>query len=961
MKIGSGVAVFAAAVAAFVFGHSIAAAAQAIKAPIISSAPTANDPKLAVKGVNLPDQQAEPDLAFASYGRNGASIEAVAVNIGGAEAGHRTRATLSILRPGEPVRTENLDVPALAPGATFALSFTLTTAGAFQIELDSAQALAESNEDNNLTPIVAPETAGRRPAARMLRDPNTAMQDALRQPYVGADGTTQPLGAAVTPDGGLLVFPENELTIRASKSRATAMAKRLGGKIVEEIKAPAGWSWGSLFVIRIDPSTPAEGALSPKEAQTVFSGDRARNLLTIAKAENLNGARVGVNLLMANDGYLEMVTSEAGGANGLTLDYLQAGGPFDVDVATAWKMLAYAGKTNNKPIRLGVLDNGFGVGRSDWVELDLDIAATLNASGANTGDCGDPCPWHGVNAAEAAAGIADDGRGTTGPAAPAAKLLLFDRGGKDTATSIARLWKLNESLPHVINMSFGGRVDRDSHFFEGAWVNIIEDFEAATVEISNKGNRLIFASAGNDAFDIDQVNSDGEELHWQYPCENAGVHCVGGWRDFFQGPDFDGKALGIDGNVWGKMRGGASNYSSTPRGETVDMWGPWCTRVGDDFDNRGADATKIYCGTSAASPVVSGVAALIWSANPKLSSKAVWVLMEKHAINAGFIRRVHAREAVREALMTTGEKFKPDVEISTPVEGKSFAAFGDIALGYKAFDIEDANKCCKAEWFIDKIKFGETGPHEPPFKVDISKLALGSHVARVKVTDSDGFTDEASAAFTIKNAPPTIKVAYLGNSAAKLYTQAPNFYDLAITDDSLPFGAGPEECKKAVWVDSLGAMTVKQKSGCRFELRFSAPGKRTVSIAWSDKFGETAKTQFQIEAYPLIGFKARIVQPIGGESYAAEEPVIVEVEALNAKAPLSYVWQIVLVDASGPTLKTFTPTPLGGNRFSFKVADLFPGLVFSSAGGKLELRMEAKSNGAYSFDSVKFTTQPLIK
>lgn len=962
----TGRAVIGAAAAVLLAGIFSAAGAKSVATPALKSipvAPVAADAKVAAGALKAPDQQAAPDLAFQSWKRNGAKIEAVAVNIGGAGAGVRTIATLSIFEPNKPVQKESVTVPALAPGATFALPFTLTQPGAFQIYLDSAQALAESNEDNNLTPITAPAKAAPRGASGGARAQAQSMRGRLQERYVSADGTTQPLAAAATPDGDILVFAENELTLRGSKAEAQAVAARLGGSVIDEIKAPAGWSWGSMFVIRLDPAAPAPGSLSAREQQTIFSSDRARNLLTIAKAENRKGAKLGVNLMMENNGLLEMNTKEAGGGNGLTLDYLQAGGPFDVDVATAWKMLAYAGKTKTKPIRLGMLDNGFGVGRSDWLERDLDVLGTLDASGANSGDCGEgnPCPWHGVNASEAAAGIADDVRGTTGPAAPVARLLLFDRGGKSMSASMARLWKLNESLPHIINMSFGGRVSRDESFFEGAWINALEDFEAQTMEIADKGDRLLIASAGNDGFDIDQVNGDGEELHWQYPCENQGVICVGGWRDFSDGPDFDGKPLGIEGNVWGKMRDGSSNYSSAPRGETVDIWGPWCTRVGDDFNNRGADATKFYCGTSAAAPVVSGVAALVWAANPKLSSKSVWQIMDKHAVKAGFIRRVHAREAVREALMTTGEKFKPDVEITTPVEGKSFSAFGDIALGYKAFDVEDGNKCCKAEWFIDNIKIGETPANSTAMKADISKLALGAHVARVKITDSDGFWDEATASFAIKNAPPTLKVVEVGNSAVKKFTDAPNFYDVVISDDALPFGAGPDECKKVVWTDSLGAMTAKPKSGCRIELRFLSPGGRTVTVSWTDKFGEKSTTAFNVQIDKLVGFKARIVQPSGGELFAPGDIVNIEVEALNAKGPLSYVWQLVSVDASGPTMKPFTPTSLGSNKFSFRPKDLFPSIELSSAGGQLELRMEAESAGAFSYDSVKFSTQPYIK
>ncbi|BFU47892.1 S8 family serine peptidase [Krasilnikovia sp. MM14-A1004] len=143
----------------------------------------------------------------------------------------------------------------------------------------------------------------------------------------------------------------------------------------------------------------------------------------------------------------------------------------------------------------------------------------------------------------------------------------------------------------VINLSLGG---------PGGASRLLQ---MATDYARSKG-AVVIAAAGNDA--LPQIN---------YPAGNAGVIGVGG-------TDASGNRFVV--NVPGVGNVG-SNYGAS----WVDVAAPFCTLAQNPLAQDPAEEYDTFCGTSASTPLVSGVAALVKSHDPAANPWSV-----EHALTA---------------------------------------------------------------------------------------------------------------------------------------------------------------------------------------------------------------------------------------------------------------------------------------------------------------------------------------
>lgn len=267
-------------------------------------------------------------------------------------------------------------------------------------------------------------------------------------------------------------------------------------------------------------------------------------------------------------------------------------------IVHAWQLLeSYRMLRSVEPVVwVAILDGGFwldvngapmvppGKAASDFglgvPQVNL-IDGSFRAWGPNPNTCtnGSHCDWHGNNAASVAAAPADNGLGAAGTGAPVARPVMFR---SELAISEVLLclrycvaWGLD-----VLSMSFSKRwPGLFAQMGKGSWD---ETFQFATDQ-----GLIMVASAGN----------DGEELPGlvvRPATRTPGVITVGALDSADQAA-------------------GYSNY-----GSSVTVWAP-----GENIPaapNPDALAGAVMNGTSAAAPMVAGVAAMMRAVDSTLNS-----------------------------------------------------------------------------------------------------------------------------------------------------------------------------------------------------------------------------------------------------------------------------------------------------------------------------------------------------
>jgi hypothetical protein len=246
-----------------------------------------------------------------------------------------------------------------------------------------------------------------------------------------------------------------------------------------------------------------------------------------------------------------------------------------------------------------------GLGRPlqwDWIEED---AIVDGVNGASCG-AGNPCPWHGRSSALTATGWANNGFGQAGSGGLAAVPILLNTdlkfGQIKGAIRMAGDWGAA-----VANLSFTFSC---ANVFCEVGISIV-NYEGAFDEAYEAGT-FIVASAGND----DSNNDESQ----RYPCGFTNVFCVGALAD--------GRLTKISYSNYGNGRVDLfAPTNITMRAPT----GP--TGTGRDVGPYSLVET-VARGTSAASPFVAGVAAMMRALDPGLTPADVKRILRETAWGA---------------------------------------------------------------------------------------------------------------------------------------------------------------------------------------------------------------------------------------------------------------------------------------------------------------------------------------
>lgn len=267
--------------------------------------------------------------------------------------------------------------------------------------------------------------------------------------------------------------------------------------------------------------------------------------------------------------------------------------PYVLD-GTAWQFEAigadqvWDAPTGENTVKVAVIDTGLNMGHEDLAgrcEIGYDYVADTDASMTDL-------IGHGTKVSGVISAVADNGKGIAGTAGSApVSVVAYRAGGEDASDQAVRLDYVIAALEEitsrpdiqVVNLSFGG--------------NEPDALEEAAVERAVEAGKVVVASAGN---------SGTQELN--YPASYDGVISVG--------------AVNASQNI---------AYFSNHNAQ-VDICAPGAQVYTTGMDGGGYTTGS---GTSYASPIVAGAAAVVKQRNESLDAGQIEAILEETAEDKG--------------------------------------------------------------------------------------------------------------------------------------------------------------------------------------------------------------------------------------------------------------------------------------------------------------------------------------
>lgn len=337
---------------------------------------------------------------------------------------------------------------------------------------------------------------------------------------------------------------------------------------------------------------------------------------------------------------------------------VEAGGPLDqCRILDAWQLLESVRTFGSiKPVVwVAVIDTGFWLDPATGAPVPPDLAGSQGFNltsktsrpwgprGTVKNSQGVVTPWHGNGAASAAVAVVN-GAGVAGAGGTVAKAFMFHSDALEESDVLFGVkccyaWGLDVLSMSFANPGFGG-----------------SDWEEQFDFADRHGVVLVAAAGNNDA------RLPDKEL---YPATRTpGVITVG--------------ALDATGNGKDPL----SNH-----GPSVNVWAPGTLMVAADPDNASA-GHQSYSGTSAAAPVVAGVAAMMKAVSPGLTSSEARRLLHENgdrSLPQPAQPRMDALAAVwkamNEAMPPDAPEGNEDRSTATPLTQLAPGRFGPARAG----------------------------------------------------------------------------------------------------------------------------------------------------------------------------------------------------------------------------------------------------------------------------------------
>lgn len=362
----------------------------------------------------------------------------------------------------------------------------------------------------------------------------------------------------------------------------------------------------------------------------------------------------------------------------------------------AWDALQSGKPGALSGVRVGVLDTGFNPNHAD---LTSRVLNTLDCSVVQNGTCNGPSiaddQDHGTPVAGIIGAETNNGAGVAGLTWSGKNLFLVKvfgaagSGATDSASTVSIAAGIRAAINQnvrVINMSFGAPLDG---FQDGVVQKAISDAAAKDI--------LMVAAAGNEK-------------------QNPVLY-----------PASDSKVIGV-GSVL--ANGQLTSYSA--RGQGLELVAPGgcgtlganCAASDDTLGLSKSGGYQITAGTSEASPMVAGLAALVRAANPNLSAADTRALLSRTAAQVSGGKLINAEAAVAAALKQT----------STPTPNTSYT------VTVQAFDgngfVSDA--------FTKSVP---SGTQSIPYSLN---LPAGDYTVDATISDGNGYMATGSKDVTVE-------------------------------------------------------------------------------------------------------------------------------------------------------------------------------------------------------------------
>src|SRR5579884_461473 len=717
-----------------------------------------------------------------------------------------------------------------------------------------------------------------------------------------ADGF--PLAAVAVEGGKPATFIANQLAIEPrDRGELEDLLARTGGKVLMDDTVPprpdgqplaAQFGGPSRYLVEVDPSKMDLLAFAGDATRTGMSGSFAvsseagAKLLALAIHEAAAGRRVGANFVPEGS-YLSS-TQEAPASGGGYDDAFATPqfGPTGSksNVLKAWQLVT--AKPPPRRARVAIIDSGF------WLDPNtghpLSVAGGMSdlppnpwqaafgcffifgcgsvpiAAGASNVPCtGGQCPWHGNGAAGVATGILDNRYGAAGTGGLVADPILLRRDddgfaiGAAIRTAVA--WGAD-----VISMSFG--CECDNSFCD---LGLEAAGEYPALRNANENGVVLVAAAGNGA-DIGGGDFVGFNTH-SVPCRGDHVICVG--------------ALADNSNTGMRY----SNY-----GPFVDIWAPTDIPVMPDGDKGFVHS---FGGTSASTPFVAGIAAMLRAYDGSLTSDDVGGILWQTGWHDSSDPKVDGYVNAFAAVHKVAGTAPPEITVLTPKPNATVDIdnLGGTPFQAQANDLEDGPNCCTITWH--SLKDGPLGQGQ---SITYQFPDLGVRLITATAEDSEGGTTSVNFAVNVVESPPSVVID-------SPIPQAQIFEDTLVTLSGRDLGLGICQFhpQNGHW-SSPGMSDSVPPSGCTVSAMFHGTGPRTLTFTVIGPHGTPGSTSVMVTVVPKPPFFASIVAPVANNAFNVDncDQILLEADA-GGQDPLTYAWTW---QADGIGCAPFTITPV---------------------------------------------------